>query len=133
MRALLLITYLFTSLLVGGNKMHANTHTISSVPILNLNSTYKIHNKFLHSKRGHSYPIVVNKDLDLNEEYSSNEDLTNSVGSKLVKFKQTVLTKWYSTDDNLFIITFPYNRFYITKPLNGQSTPIYISHSVLRI
>jgi len=133
MRALLFITYLFTLLVTGGNEMHANTHTISNTPILNLNNSLKEHNKSLHSKRGHSSSSIVNSDFDLNEEYSSNEGYNNSAASKIVKFKTTFLAKWYLSNDNSFITSFPYNRFYFTKPVSGQSTPIYITHSVLRI
>ena len=133
MRAILFITYLFTSLLIGGNKMHATTHTTANAPISNFNSSYKLHNKFLHSKRGHSSQTIVNKDFDLNEEYSSNDDYKNAGDTKIVKFKQTLFTKWYFSNDNSFITSFPYNRFYFTKPISGQSTPIYIAQSVLRI
>lgn len=133
MRAILFITYLLTSLLIGGNKMHATTHTIASGLISNFNITYKVHNKFLHSKRGHSSQTIINKDFDLNEEYSSNDHYKNAGDTKIVNFKQTLFTRWYLSDDNSYITAFPYNRFYFTKPISGQSTPIYITQRVLRI
>lgn len=133
MRALLFITYLFTLLLAGGNKMDANTHKISSAPTLNLKNSLKGHNEFLHFKRGYSSLITIDTDFDLDEEYSSNESYKNSGASKIDKFKQTVLAKWYLSNDNSFITSYPYNRFYFTKPISGQTTPIYIIHSVLRV
>ncbi len=133
MRALLFITYLFALLLTGGNETHANTHTVSNAPISQLKTTYKARPEFLHSTREHSLPTIVNKDFDLNEEYSSSDICKDSPDFKTAKFKPTVLTKWYVLNDNCFVIIFPYNRFYFTKPISGQSTPIYITQSVLRI
>ena len=133
MRALLFITYLFALLLTGGNETHANTHTVSNAPISQLKTTYKAHPEFLHSTREHSLPTIVNKDFDLNEEYSSSDICKDSAAFKTAKFKPTVLTKWYVSNDNSFVISFPYNRLYFTKPISGKSTPIYITQSVLRI
>ena len=95
MRALLFITYLFALLLTGGNETHANTHTVSNAPISQLKTTYKAHPEFLHSTREHSLPTIVNKDFDLNEEYSSSDICKDSPDFKTAKFKPTVLTKWY--------------------------------------
>lgn len=133
MRALLYITYFFTLLLTGGNKIHANVHESNSAPTLNLNSPFKTHNEFLHSKRGHSSSIIVFTDFDLNEEYSSSDDYNNLDGTKVTKFKKSDLIKWYLSDNKSFISTFPYTCYYFTKPISGQSTPIYITYSVLRI
>ena len=133
MRALIHITLLLTLLLIGGKKMHATVHKVSSAPNLTLNSPFTTHHDFLHSKRGHSSSLIVFNDFDLNEENSSNDNYNSLGDSNLFKFKKTEFSKWYISGDNSFIISFPYNKFYFTKPISGQSTPIYITQSVLRI
>lgn len=134
MRALLHITFFFTLLFSGGTKMHASiVQKNSSAQTLRFNIPVKTHHEFLHSKRGYSSTIIAFTDFDLNEEYSSGDDYNNSSDSNITKFKSSELVKWYLSNDKSLIATFPYNRFYFTKPLNGQSTPIYIAHSVLRI
>jgi hypothetical protein len=77
-----------------------------------------------------TYLLIEYTDFDLDEEFSSCNDLKVN---KVLQVKHTFFDKLYLTNNYPLKVIFCHNRFYVSKPINGQSTPIYIAHSVLRI
>lgn len=128
MRRIVFITFLFTLLVAGGKKMHANVHKITIESEINWDTFIKEQVKF--NKLNRSCLITKYNDFDLEEEFSSNND---SKSNNLPQVKPLFLDKWYLSYDDSFKDALYYNLLYHCEPNCGHSTPIYLFHSVLRI
>jgi hypothetical protein len=128
MRKIVLITYLLTLLLAGGNEMHANVSKITTDSVLKWIITPNHQEQFTSLNR--TYLLIEYADFDLDEEFFSCNDLRVN---KVLQVKHTFFDKLYLSNDYCLKIILYNNPFFITKPINGQSTPIYITQSVLRI
>lgn len=128
MRKIVLITYLLTFLFVGGSKMQANVFktTIDSGEKWNIIPNHQ--EQFISLNRTNL--LIEYTDFDLDEEFSSCNDLRVN---KVPQVKHTFFYKSYLDNDYSLKVIFSCNPFYVSKPINGQSTPIYITQSVLRI
>jgi hypothetical protein len=77
-----------------------------------------------------TYLLIEYTDFDLDEEFSSCNDLRVN---KVLQVKHSFFYKLYLSNDYSLKVIFCQNLFYVSKPINGQSTPIYITQNVLRI
>jgi hypothetical protein len=131
MRKIVLVTYLFTLLLTAGNKMHANVPTVTIDSYSNWKTPSD--NKVQFTSLGRTNLLIEYSDFDLDEEFSGSNDYRESRSNQLLKVKQCFFDKWYLTYIAPFNEAYCRAPFFRYKPLNGQSTPIYITQSVLRI
>jgi hypothetical protein len=131
MKQTVFILYFFTLLLAGGNKMQANMHKNIFVSISISNWTLLSKEQDQITILDHSYSLIEYSDFDLDEEFSHCDNHEDSKTNKLFQVKHSLLDNLSFGDslDN----TYYYNVFYNCEPITGQSTPIYITHNVLRI
>ncbi|MFV5692039.1 hypothetical protein ACM55K_08445 [Flavobacterium sp. LT1R49] len=131
MRVVVFFVCLCIHLLGGGSYLHAETNhnhvSYSSTPNLVKNQQVKLKNENQGSI------VIEYTDLDLDEEYSSGEDIKNGVSSKFFAGKDSLLNSWYLPVSQLSISNYYYKRFKIFMPFCGNSSPIYITNRVLRI
>lgn len=95
----------------------------------NLSSTQ--YHKFINETN--NFKLLDYTYLDIEEEYSSDEDNHNTLEKKAFIEKNTVVLKLYSTHSLYFISNFKDKSFKILLPSYGNSPPIYITQKVLRI
>jgi hypothetical protein len=131
MRKIVLITYLLTLLLAGGNKMHAN---VSSTTMHSASKWIIIPN---HQEQvtslNRTYLLIEYTDFDVDEEFSRNDNFKESKEGLSVEGRQSFFGKWYLCYNDTFDDASCNNSFCDYEPITGQSTPIYITYSVLRI
>lgn len=130
MKRIVFISFLFTLLLAGGKKMHAYVHTITIDSETKWDSFVKEQIKF--NKLNRSNLLTKYTDFDLEEELSTNNDYDSSAPN-LPQLKQSFLGKWFLSFNDALDETYNKNLLYKSEPNLGQSTPIYLFHSVLRI
>lgn len=131
MKRIVLISFLFTLLLAGGKKMHANVHEITTDSKTIWDSFLKEQVKF--NKLNSSGVMTKYIDFDLEEEFSSNNEFHNLKSNNLPLAKSLFLNKWYLIYNDSLKEAVYYNLLYSSEPNLGQSTPIYLFYSVLRI
>ncbi|MFV5687992.1 hypothetical protein ACM55M_05145 [Flavobacterium sp. ZT3R25] len=131
MRVVVFFVYLCIHLLGGGSYLHAETNhnhvSYSSTPNLVKNQQVKLKNENQGSI------VIEYTDLDLDEEYSSGDDIKNGVSNKFFAGKDSLLDSWYLPVSQLSISNYYYKRFKIFMPFCGNSSAIYITNRVLRI
>jgi len=131
MRKIVLITYLFTLLLTAGNNKHANVDNVTIESYSNLKTFSDNNGQF--SRLGRTNLLIEYSDFDLDEEFSGSNDYRESKPNQLLAVKQFFFDKWYLTYSAAFNESYCRAPFFSYKLINGQSTPIYITQSVLRI
>ncbi|KIA85723.1 hypothetical protein [Flavobacterium sp. AED] len=131
MRVVVFFVYLCFHLLGGGSYLHADTNhshiSHFSTPNLVQNQQAKLTNKNQGSL------VIEYTDLDLDEEYSSGNDIKDGVANKFFAEKDSLLHSWYLPVSQCFISNYYFKRFKIFMPFCGNSSAIYIINSVLRI
>ena len=131
MRRIILISYLFTLLLVGGSKMHANVLKFDMNSIVNVEGLSV--SKVQYSNLYPTFILIEYTDFDLDEEYSGNADYKSSKTNQCLQTKNYFLENWNKSNSTYSSSNTSYIRYYLTKPVFGLSTPIYIAIRVLRI
>jgi hypothetical protein len=131
MRIVVFFVYLCIHLLGGGSYLHADTNHnhISHFSTPNL---VKYQQAKLTNKNQGSI-VIEYTDLDLDEEYSSGNDIKDGVANKFFAEKDSLLDSWYLPVAQCFISNYHYKHFKIFMPFYGNSSAIYIINSVLRI
>ncbi|MFV8464788.1 hypothetical protein ACNQGG_03800 [Flavobacterium sp. LB1P62] len=131
MRLAVFFVYLCIHLLGGGSYLHAdiNHDHISYSSTLNLARSQQV--KIKNENQGSI--VIEYTDLDLDEEYSSGDDLKEGVSNKFFAGKDSLLDNWYLPVSQLSISNYYYKRFKIFMPFCGNSSTIYITNRVLRI
>jgi hypothetical protein len=131
MKRIVLISFLFTLLLAGGKKMHANVH-INTTDSKTIWDTF-IKEQVKFNKLNSSGVMTKYTDFDLEEEFSSNNEFHNLKSNSLPLVKSLFSDKWYLAYNDSLKETVRSSLLYACEPNQGQSTPIYLFHSVLRI
>jgi hypothetical protein len=131
MRVVIFFVYLCIHLLGGGSYLHADTNhnSISHSSTPNLAKTQQVK----HTNENQGSIVIEYTDLDLDEEYSSGDDLKDGVSNKFFAGKDSLLDNWYLPVSQLSISNYYYKRFKIFMPFCGNSSAIYIINRVLRI
>lgn len=130
MKRIVFISFVFTLLLAGGKTMHANVHKLTIDSETKWDSFVKEQMKF--NKLNRSNLMTKYTDFDLEEELSTNNDYDSSA-SNLPHVKQYFLGKWFLSFNDALDETYNTNLRYSSESNLGQSTPIYLFYSVLRI
>ncbi|MFQ3173787.1 MAG: hypothetical protein ACI8W0_000886 [Flavobacterium sp.] len=130
MRKIVLITYLLTLLLAGGNKMHANVPKSTIAPVSSWNLISNNQEQLTSLNR--TCFLSGYTDFFLDEEFSSRNYFKDSKANQLVGVKQSFFDKWYFCYNDTYD-AYCCNLHCNYGPINGQSTPRYIAYNVLRI
>ena len=131
MRVLIFYIYLSFLLLFGGNYLYAERHHSSTNYSLTQNLEKKQQVK--HRNSNHHSSLTESDDLDLDEEFQTSDKLNEGGMNKLVAGKQSLSISWYLTFSSPLVFKDYSKNIKIFLPLCGQSNPIYITQSVLRI
>jgi hypothetical protein len=131
MRVAIFFVYLCIHLLGGGNCLHANTLHSSICDSLTPNLAKNQQVKFTNINQGSI--VIEYADLDLDEEYSSGNDIKDGIANDFFAEKTSLLDNWYLPFSQWFISNYFYKSFKIFMPFCGNSSPIYIINRVLRI
>jgi hypothetical protein len=131
MRVVIFFVYLCIHLLGGGSYLHADTNHNHSGN--SLTSNLQINKQAKLTIADHHTVVIEYTDLDLDEEYSSGNDIKDGVANKFFAGKDSLLDNWYLPVSQLSISNYYYKRFKIFMPFYGNSSPIYIKNRVLII
>ena len=128
MKRIVFLIFLFTLLLAGGKSMRANAHKITIDSETNWDTFIKEKVKF--NKLNRPNILIKFSEFDLEEDYLTNNDFKSN---NLPLVKSLSLDKWYLINNESLKDAVYCNILYNCEPNYGQSTPIYLFHSVLRI
>lgn len=129
MKKKILLIVLFAFLLIGSTKMNIKFHKVA-IKSVSACDEFVENNHKQFSKLNLIGLFIENNDIDIEEEFSSNNDTKSN---KPTQVKQSFFYKWYCCYENPKL-EFYYKRFFNCEPnVIARSTPIYISQGVLRI
>jgi hypothetical protein len=131
MRAVILYLYLSFFLLCEGNHLYAATHHSATSYSL----TQKLEKKQLvkHRNSNHHSSLEESDGDDLDEESHTSDELHDGGLNKLFAGNQSLSNSWYLAFSTPLILKDYSKSLKIFSPFCGQSNPIYIKQSVLRI
>lgn len=131
MRIILKFIGLCLFLLIGGQYLHADTHSsaISDTPSWSFVKKNQI--KLKTAEPGNV--LIEDADLDLDEEFHSSDDLNKASANKILELKHSLLDSWYLTFSSTFVFKDCSKKHQIFSPNCGDSNPIYLRIGVLRI
>ncbi|MFV8370129.1 hypothetical protein [Flavobacterium sp. LB2R40] len=131
MKVVVFFLYLCFHLLGGGNYVHAATHDSSISSALTSSSVKNGEVRF--DNTNHSSSIIISADFELEEECFSGENLKDKVSDNFFTNKIDLSRNWYLMFSCQPVLNYYTKNFKISSPFCGQSNPIYITQSVLRI
>jgi hypothetical protein len=131
MRAVILNIYLSFLLLWGGNHLYAATHHRSTSHSFAQNLEKKQQVK--HRNSNHHSSLEESDDVDSDEEFHSSDELHDGGMNDLFAGNLPLSSRWYLAFSTPLILKDCSNSIKIFSPFCGQSNPIYITQSVLRI
>jgi hypothetical protein len=126
MRAVILNIYLSFLLLCGGNHLYAATHHSSASHYFAQNLEKKQQVK--HRNSNHHSSLEESDDVDSDEEFHIDGDINGLFAGNL-----PLTSRWYLAFSAPLILKDYSKSIKIFAPFCGQSNPIYITQSVLRI
>jgi hypothetical protein len=131
MRAVILYLYLSCLLLCGGNDLFAASHHSAT----NFSFTQHLEKKQLvkHRNSNHHSSLTESDDIDSDEEFHSSDELQVDNINKLFTAKLPLQKSWFLAFSAPLILKDYSKSLQIFSPFCGQSNPIYITQSVLRI
>lgn len=118
-------------LLVGGQHLHADTHSIAISDFPSFNLVKKEQIKLKTAEPGSV--LIEEVGVDLDEEFHTSDDLNKGGANKLITVKHSLLDNWYLTFSNKFDYRDNSKSNTIFIPNCGYSNPIYLRIGVLRI
>lgn len=131
MRAIVFYIHLCFLLLCGGNFSSADAqHGVvkhSFTQHLSEKQQLKFSNPIKNSV------VTEFADIDLDEEFHSDDDHNDGTANKVVAENRSRLSNWYLTFSRQIIFKDYSQRIKILAPFCGYSNPIYIRQQVLRI
>ena len=131
MRAVIFYIHLSFLLLCGGNNLYAATHPSST----SFSFTEHLEKKQLvkHRNSNHHSSLTESDDVDSDEEFQSSDELHDGGLNKILARNQSLSSSWYLAFSTPLILKDYSKSIKIFSPFCGQSNPIYITQSVLRI
>jgi hypothetical protein len=129
MRVSIFYIYLSFLLLFGGNYLYAETHHSATSYSFTQNLEKKQQVK--HRNLNHHSSLTESDDLD--EEFQISDKLNEGEMNKLLVGNLSLSNCWYLKFSNPLAFKDYSKNITIFSTFCGQSNPIYITHSVLRI
>ena len=131
MKANVFYIYLSLLLLLGGNYLYADTHHNPSS--LSLNQNLQKNNQFKHLNSGHYSVLKESFDIEVDEEFHTNDELNDNGANNSLTVKQNGLESWYLTFFRTNLFKDYSNNFKIDASFSVHSNPIYLIIGVFRI
>ena len=131
MKTLVFFMYMFFLLLGGGQYFYASTSPSQNLKFYSSKFTQDKHSKLINEDL--STTLIEDTDVDVEEEYHSNEDFNTNLGNLFPLGRYSLLNTLYTSHSRQLLLNYYCTRFKISPVFFTSSSPIYITHRVLRI
>ncbi len=131
MKTLVFFMYMFFLLLGGGQYFYASTSPSQNLKFYSSKFTQDKHSKLINEDL--STTLIEDTDVDVEEEYHSNEDFNTNLVNLFPLGRYSLLNTLYTSHSRQLLLNYYCTRFKISPVFFTSSSPIYITHRVLRI
>lgn len=131
MRAISYYIYLSFLLLCGGNHLYADTHHRPAS--FSFSQNQEVKQQVKHKNSRHHGLLKESADIEVDEEFHTSDEHSDTGDNKFLAEKQSLLRNWYLTISRQIIFKDYSNNFTIYTPFSVHSNPIYLRIGVFRL
>ena len=131
MKTLVFFIYVFFLLLGGGQYFYASTSLSQNLKFSSTKFTLDKQKKQINDDQGTT--LIEDTDVDVEEECLASEDFKSISGNKYFLSRYSLRKTIYTSHSSQLLLNYYCTRFKISPVFFTSSSPIYITHRVLRI